>query len=242
LHQYQRETKIINHQGQTVEYIEVILDDIETANQIAHEVLGRTLDELPPQTRRLLNLINEHISNQCKAQDMQRSDYRFSRRDVREFSGWTDFQIKTHMKKLEAMEYVLVHRGGRGQSFVYELLYNGEGHQNEAFLMGLIDTRKLKQGYDKKKEHSKIDKEPKKVKLSGSSSIQSDTKELSSRLENKSDKAIKTEPYQESGKNGQKCITAVTENDDTSYPQPLSNRKTTGILSGTRTSETLSIN
>ena len=45
LHQYQRETKIINHQGQAVEYIEVTLHDIEAANQIAHEVLGRTLDE-----------------------------------------------------------------------------------------------------------------------------------------------------------------------------------------------------
>ena len=36
--------------------MEVTLDDIETANRLAHEVLGRTLDELPPQTRKLLRL------------------------------------------------------------------------------------------------------------------------------------------------------------------------------------------
>ncbi len=139
------------------------------------------------------------------------------------------------MKKLETMEYVLVHRGGRGQSFVYELLYNGEGHQNETFLMGLIDTNKLKHDYDKKKEHLKTNKEPKKAKLSGSSSIQSDTKEPSSSLGNNGDKAIKTEPYQESDKNGQKCVIAVIENNDTSYPHPLPSSKTTGTLSGTRT-------
>jgi len=149
LHQYQRETKLINHQGQAVEYIEVTLNDIETANQIAHEVLGRTLDELPPQTRRLLNLINEHINKQCKAQALQRSDYRFSRRDIREFTNWGNTQIRVHMDRLTDMEYLIAHRGGRGQSFVYELLYDGKDQQNQAHLNGLINTDVLKkQHYD----------------------------------------------------------------------------------------------
>ena len=39
---------------QAVEYVEVTADDIAQANALAHEVLGRSLDELPPQTRRLL--------------------------------------------------------------------------------------------------------------------------------------------------------------------------------------------
>jgi DNA primase len=39
----------------------VTLDDIATANRLAHEVLGRSLDELPPQTRRLLLLIDELV-------------------------------------------------------------------------------------------------------------------------------------------------------------------------------------
>ena len=41
------------------------------------------------------------------------------------------------------MEYLLVHRGGRGQSFVYELLYDGEGKDGEPFVLGLIDVDKL---------------------------------------------------------------------------------------------------
>ncbi len=144
LHQYQRETKVINHQSQTVEYIEVTLDDIETANQIAHEVLGRTLDELLPQTRRLLNLIDEHLREQCKAQDLQRSDVRFSRRAIREFTGWGNTQIRVHMDRLTEMEYLIAHRGGRGQTFVYELLYDGQTQNDQAHLNGLIDTEALK--------------------------------------------------------------------------------------------------
>lgn len=53
LRQYQRPHKTVTHRGETLTYIEVTKDDIALANRIAHEVLGRTLDELPPQTRRL---------------------------------------------------------------------------------------------------------------------------------------------------------------------------------------------
>jgi hypothetical protein len=41
------------------------------------------------------------------------------------------------------LEYILTHRGGRGQSFLYELLYTGEGGDGSKFLMGLIDPDKL---------------------------------------------------------------------------------------------------
>jgi DNA primase len=155
LHQYQRVLRTAQQEGQTVEYIEVTLDDIEVANKLAHEALGRSLDELSPQTRRLLELVTAMVETQCAAQAITRSDYRFSRRDVREYAGWSDFQVKMHMHKLEELEYVLVHRGGRGQSFVYELLYDGAGRDGKPFLMGLIDAVALKEVYDEKKEHQK---------------------------------------------------------------------------------------
>ena len=155
LHQYQREVRSAHQDGQTIEYIEVTLDDIEPANRLAHEALGRSLDELSPQTRRLLELVAGMVEKHCAAQAITRADYRFSRRDVREFSGWSDFQVKMHMHKLEELEYVLVHRGGRGQSFVYELLYDGAGRDGKPFLMGLIDVAALKHAYDEKKEHQK---------------------------------------------------------------------------------------
>ena len=38
-------------------YIRATLDDIALANRLAPELLGRSLDELPPQTRRFLELV-----------------------------------------------------------------------------------------------------------------------------------------------------------------------------------------
>lgn len=48
------------------------------------------------------------------------------------------------MQRLEALEYLLIHQGGRGRQRVYELLYNSEGKDGSSFLMGLVDTDQLK--------------------------------------------------------------------------------------------------
>lgn len=55
LHQHQRPKKsATTRDGRTVTYIEATTDDIALANRLAHEVLGQSLDELPPRPRRLL--------------------------------------------------------------------------------------------------------------------------------------------------------------------------------------------
>ena len=123
LHQHQRPVKTAAHNGKTIEYIEVLPGDIEVANRLVSEVLGRSLDELPPQTRRLLGLIGGMVAAECRRQKLERTDFRFSRRDVRRSTGWSATQIRVHLDRLEELEYVIVHHGGRGQTFVYELVY-----------------------------------------------------------------------------------------------------------------------
>jgi DNA primase catalytic core len=144
LHQHQRPLKRIVHHGEQVEYVEVTLEDIAAANRLAHEVLGRSLDELAPQTRRLLGLLDTMVREACERQALARATYRFTRRDVRHFTGWSDFQVRTHLDRLISLEYVLVHRGSRGQGFVYELLYDGQGQDGEPFVMGLVDVEALR--------------------------------------------------------------------------------------------------
>ena len=144
LHQYQRDIKTTEHHGQVVEYIEVMPKDVEIANALCHRVLGRSLrDELAPQTRSLLAMIKEMVKEQCEKSEVEQQDYRFTRRQVRDYTGWSDFQLQVHMNRLAALEYVLTHRGGRGQSFVYELLFDGRTDTDVPFLMGLIDHRAL---------------------------------------------------------------------------------------------------
>jgi len=157
LHQYQRPIKTITHEGQSLAYVEVTREDIAAANRLAHDVLGRSLDDLPPQTRRLLGLIARMVAERCVAAKMEREDCRFTRRQVREFTGWSDSQLKTHLGRLEEMEYLLAHRGGRGQSFIYELAYDGGGADGGRFLTGLLDVEKLRAGTPTTAEKSGLD-------------------------------------------------------------------------------------
>jgi hypothetical protein len=143
LHQYQRPVKELEHRGQRLRYIEVTKEDIRIANRLAHEVLGRSLDELPPQTRRLLGLLDEMVTAECGRLRVDRADFRFSRRQVREYTGWGDTQLKVHLGRLVELEYVVVHRGnGHSQRFGYELVYQ-RSDGNGPFLSGLIGADEL---------------------------------------------------------------------------------------------------
>lgn len=140
LHQHQRPRKII----EGVEHIEVSIEDIATANRLAGEVLGRSLDEMPPQTRRFLDLLQEMVTKLCAEKKIEQRSCLFTQRQARAFTGWSPPQVKRHLGKLAELEYVLPMRGGRGQGFVYELVYNGEGRDGGRFLMGLIEADALR--------------------------------------------------------------------------------------------------
>lgn len=144
LHQYQRPLKSATISGQNIEYIEVTVDDIEAANRLAHEVLGRSVDELPPQTRRVLAALHGWVEGVTQERQLRRADVRFTRSDVRRVTSLSDVQSRIHLERLVALEYVLVHRGTRGQSFEYELLYDGQGGNGVPFVAGLIDVEALK--------------------------------------------------------------------------------------------------
>jgi DNA primase len=143
LHQHQRQVKQIEHRGQMLAYIEVTKQDIALANRIAHEVLGRTLDELPPQTRRLLSLLRNVAQQMAEQQNIPVKEVRFTRREIREATQWSDGQLKIHCTRLVEMEYLLIHGGGRGHYLQYELMYDGQ--EDGRHLCGLIDVDKLHQ-------------------------------------------------------------------------------------------------
>lgn len=144
LHQHQRPIRTAEQDGRAVEFIEVTLDDIAAANRLAHDVLGRCLDELPPQTRRLLELIERMVAQRSTERKIERGDILFSRRELREFIGWGDTQTRVHLERLIRLEYLITHRGSVGQTFVYELVYDGGGKDGGKFLPGLLDVERLR--------------------------------------------------------------------------------------------------
>lgn len=159
LHQHQRERRQVEHRGQSLTYIEVTRADIALANRLAHEVLGRTLDELPPQTRKLLTLLRDWVGEQCRTMGVPQADYRFTRRELREAVHWGDTQLKIHLSRLVEMELLAVHR--RGLTHAYELAWDGDGER--AHLCGLREAEALQeakttenQQYDRDRSGSKV--------------------------------------------------------------------------------------
>ncbi len=144
LHQWQRPVKTVTHGGKSLSYIEVEASDIEAANRLAHEVLGRCLDEMPPQTRRLLGLLDEFVSAQASARKCERNEVLFTRREVRDATGWGDTQLRLHLDRLLSLEYLFPHRGARGQSFVYELCYESAAVVRNHYMPGLPAPARLR--------------------------------------------------------------------------------------------------
>ena len=147
LHQHQRPMKTAQRGEQVIDYIEATLADIELANRIAHEVLGRSLDELPPQTRRLLRLIDAHVKAECARLAVKRADFHFNRRSLREAIHWGDTQTKLHLARLAELEYLVTHRSQSG-GFEYELVYDAADADSAVRFPGLADIAALKCVYD----------------------------------------------------------------------------------------------
>ena len=155
LHQHQREA--ITHEvkseagraSRTVEMLPVTLDDIEAANRIAPEVLGRSLDELPPQTRRLLESIKTLVRAKMKSENIEQRLSIFSRRELREFTGWSETQTRLHLERLEAMEYVHRRGGRQGSACKYDLITDADEPEG-SWHVGLIDVAKLRRKQSRK--------------------------------------------------------------------------------------------
>lgn len=147
IHQHQRAVKTAQRGTQRIEYIEVMLADIELANRIAHDVLGRSLDELPPQTRRLLKMVDGYVVGECQRLGLKRADLRFSRRALREGIAWGDTQLKIHLARLVELEYLITHRTKTG-GFDYELVYDTVAADGTLRLPGLVDVESLACAYD----------------------------------------------------------------------------------------------
>jgi hypothetical protein len=121
LHQYQREVKTATHAGGVVEYVEVQPSDVEAANSLAASVLGRSLDELPPQTRRLLSQLEAYVAQRAEEDGCLAVEVRFTRRQLREAVKAGNTQLKLHLGRLTDFEYLRLHGGARGHDFVYSL-------------------------------------------------------------------------------------------------------------------------
>ena len=140
LHQHQRKPEDDPEAGP---HIKTTLEDIAIANAIAPEVLGRSLDELPPQTRRLLEALKAMVAEVCDEKEIDQDKAHFTRRQVRERTGSSETQVRLHLQRLEDFEYIARRHGRNGISCVYELLVDCRKPEGIAHV-GLLDVGELR--------------------------------------------------------------------------------------------------
>jgi DNA primase len=150
LYQYQRTVKRVEVEGKPVEYIEVRLEDIDRANRLANEVLGQCLDELAPPSRTLLTGIYKMVKKRAAKTKCTLDEVYFTRRMIREYTGWNDWQIKAHIRQLEALEYLHVRMGTRGKQYAYALNYKGQGEEGGKCYLNLTPVDEIKRLMKKK--------------------------------------------------------------------------------------------
>jgi energy-coupling factor transporter ATP-binding protein EcfA2 len=125
LHQHQRPAKEMLVDGEQVAYIEATLADLAAANKLARTVLERTLDELSAPARKLLGEIRRLCEEQ--AQGEVKPEYTFTRRDLKQQSGWSSWQLRVHLAELEREECIEPLMGSQGKQYTYSLTVDENG-------------------------------------------------------------------------------------------------------------------
>ena len=122
LHQHQRAEKTaVTRDGEVVTYIETTRADIEAATRLFEAVVRPEEAELSPQTARLLGQVKELVARTSGETGVAAEDVPFTRREVRDATGLSDSQVKTHLARLAEAELLGVTRT-RGGLSVYTLL------------------------------------------------------------------------------------------------------------------------
>jgi DNA primase catalytic core len=130
LRQFQKTKK--TEQSLGFSYVEVDKADISLANSIFHALMGHSVDDLKPTTRKLLDF----IFNWCK----QNKTEEFTRRQIREANKWSNTHLHNHLQALMELEYLLPAKSNASK-FAYLLLYDGTKQKT---LFGLKNPEHLR--------------------------------------------------------------------------------------------------
>lgn len=152
LRQLQKPVKTWSGAAAVRRYVEADLEDIRLANALATELMGHSLDELSRPGCELLVLIDQMRNEAAKRRagnDGTRmgagtTGFAFSRRQVREFTGWTNARVHRYLHELVELEYVITERGGNGVLHRYALAWDGRGQDGGKFLLGLKTPEELR--------------------------------------------------------------------------------------------------
>ena len=130
LHQHQREVKVASFG----EYVEVKPSDVSLANDLVRAFFPYSVDELAPHTRRFASELARYVESSGGVAS-------FNRKEIRDFTGWSDWHVRKCLDQLEDLEYVRRCSGRQGAQVVYEFV--ADASQDAPRLGELTDPAEL---------------------------------------------------------------------------------------------------
>ncbi|MBT7067155.1 MAG: hypothetical protein HN919_12685 [Verrucomicrobia bacterium] len=127
LRQMSKPIKTLKDHGQQHAYIEVDSDDLKIAQELAGQVLRHSLDDLNPVSFELLGEIRKLVNARIEAAREEGAaapdpkEITFTRRELREFSGWPHIRVRRYLVELVEMEFITVIAGRMGRAYRYAL-------------------------------------------------------------------------------------------------------------------------
>jgi hypothetical protein len=107
--------------GDGAPYVEATDDDIQVAGRLLAEACGRNPDDLNGVSRALLAQIERMVAMRAGEQPGDAGEVEFTRRDIREYTGWAHARVQRYLGQLVDFEYVVAMRGRNGVRYVYRL-------------------------------------------------------------------------------------------------------------------------
>ncbi|MGH9927770.1 MAG: hypothetical protein ACREA9_00940, partial [Pyrinomonadaceae bacterium] len=101
------------------------------------------LDELSAPVRGLYDELRKLCTQRAAELKCKVDEVQLSRREIREATGWSDWQVRNYCYKLVEMEYLYTTVNGNGRPCVYSLARAEENGSDG--LRGLTDATALKQ-------------------------------------------------------------------------------------------------
>jgi len=117
--------------------IEATKEDAALANVIMEYVLRYERGDLSKRLHDAYEIIVRYCSGKVKEKRMGLYEFRFSRREIRDYAGWDEATTRRVFDELERLEYIRRVRGEKqGMRYLYQLVpYNGKGGVDDLMLL-----------------------------------------------------------------------------------------------------------
>ncbi|MFA6637078.1 MAG: hypothetical protein WCV56_08285 [Candidatus Omnitrophota bacterium] len=129
LYQYQRQVK----KAGNIEYVESTLEDYKIAFNLYKDTLDNSLSNIKKPQRDLLDQIIKMTR--------ENESLIFTRKDIRDYSGYPHHRVRDIIKDLEDMEYLVIDSGSKGKQYRYRL--NTQSSKEDDFLKDITKPEEL---------------------------------------------------------------------------------------------------